>query len=63
MATHSRILAWRSPVDGGASWATVHGVTELDMTERLSTAHKYQLYILETDPLSVTSFANIFPHL
>ena len=28
MATHSRILAWRSPVDGGALWATVHGVTK-----------------------------------
>ena len=26
MATHSSILAWRSPMDGGAWWATVHGV-------------------------------------
>ena len=26
MATHSSILAWRSPVDRGAWWATVHGV-------------------------------------
>ena len=28
MATHSSILAWRIPMDGGAWWATVHGVTE-----------------------------------
>jgi len=28
MATHSSILAWRSPMDGGAWWATVHGVTK-----------------------------------
>jgi len=34
MATHSSILAWRIPVDRGTWW-----VAELDMTERLSTAH------------------------
>ena len=28
MATHSSILAWRIPMDGGAWWATVHGVTK-----------------------------------
>ena len=28
MATHSSILAWRVPMDRGASWATVHGVTK-----------------------------------
>ena len=33
MATHSNILAWRIPMDRGAWWATVHGVTELDMME------------------------------
>ena len=27
MATHSSILAWRIPMDRGAWWATVHGVT------------------------------------
>ena len=26
MATRSSILAWRIPMDGGAWWATVHGV-------------------------------------
>ena len=33
MVTHSSILAWRIPMDRGAWLATVHGVTELDMTE------------------------------
>ena len=33
MATHSSTLAWRIPMDRGAWWATVHRVTELDMTE------------------------------
>ena len=41
MATHSSVLAWRIPMDRGAWWATVHGVTESDMTERLSMLHRY----------------------
>ena len=28
METHSSILAWGIPVDRGAWWATVHGVTK-----------------------------------
>ena len=28
MATHSSILAWRIPMEKGAWWATVHGVTK-----------------------------------
>ena len=39
MATHCSILAWRISMDRGAWWATVHGVTESDTTEQLSTAH------------------------
>ena len=27
-ATHSSILAWRIPMDRGAGWAKVHGVTK-----------------------------------
>ena len=39
MATHSSILAWRTPMDRGAWWVIVRGVAESDMSERLSTAH------------------------
>ena len=28
MATHFSILAWRTPMDRGAWWATVHGVAK-----------------------------------
>ena len=34
-ATHISILAWRIPWLRGAWWATVHGVAELDTTDRL----------------------------
>ena len=34
MANYSSILVWKSPMDGGAWWATVHKVSELDMTQR-----------------------------
>ena len=38
MAANTSILAWRIPMDRGAQWATVHGVTKnRTMTERLST--------------------------
>ena len=33
MVTHSSNFAWRIPMDRGACWATVQGITELDMTE------------------------------
>ena len=32
MATHSSILAWEIPWTEEPGWATVHGITELDMT-------------------------------
>ena len=35
MTPHSSISAWRIPMDRGAWWATVHGVTELDVTEHV----------------------------
>ena len=40
MAIHSTILACRIPTDRGAWWGTVHGVTESDTTEQLSTAQQ-----------------------
>ena len=51
MATHSSILAWRIPMDRGAWQATVHGVTESDMTERLSLY--YMTHILKVQWLVV----------
>ena len=33
MATHSRILAWRIPMDGGAWWATVHRVSKSQQSD------------------------------
>ena len=44
MATYSRVLAWRIPMDRGAWQATVHGGhKESDTAERLSTAQKCPL--------------------
>ena len=28
MTTHSSILAWKSPMDRGAWWATAHGIAK-----------------------------------
>ena len=36
MATHSSILAWRSPMERGTCWSAVSGVTKSDTTEQLS---------------------------
>ena len=42
METHSRILAWRNPIDRGAWWATVHGgPKEWDPTEHAHVPHVY----------------------
>ena len=38
MTIHSSIPSWSIPMDRGSWEATVHGVTESDMTEQLSTA-------------------------
>ena len=40
MAIHSTILACTIPMDRGAWWGTVHGVTESDTTEQLSTGQQ-----------------------
>ena len=40
MATHSNILAWEIPWTEEPGGLTVHGVTELDTTERLSTRER-----------------------
>ena len=39
MATHTSILAWRTPMDRGAWQVTIHGVTKVsDMTEYVAQA-------------------------
>ena len=44
MATHSSILTWRIPMDRGAWWATVHGVTK-SQTQLSNTAqHGVSIY-------------------
>ena len=50
MATHPSILAWRIPMDRRAWRVTVHGVTESDTAEQLSTAQGRQ----ETPDTSAT---------
>ena len=41
MAPHSSTLAWKNPMDGGAWWATVHGVTKsrTRLSNKLLLAH------------------------
>ena len=39
MAIHSSILAWRIPMDRGAWWATIHGVTKSQTHLRDSGQH------------------------
>ena len=57
VATHSNILAWRIPVDRGAWWATVHGVTKSrTQLKQLSTAHVRMSALLDYAPTLMTSF-------
>ena len=45
MATHSSVLAWRIPGTGGAWWAAVYGVAQLDTTEATQQQQQQQLQI------------------
>ena len=42
MAIHSSILAWRIPMDRGAWWTTVHGVTKSQTRLRDSAQHSFK---------------------
>ena len=63
MATHSSILAWRSPTYRGAWQATVHGVTELDTTEQLNTRYLNKLESRLWEEISVTSDMQMTPSI
>ena len=45
MATHSSTLAWKNPMDGGAWWATVHGVakSQTQLSDLTFTFHFHSL--------------------
>ena len=74
MATHPSILAWRIPMDRGAWWATVHGVTKSrTRLQRLSmhtctfiisvhflTTHRYPCAVLCCAVLSCFSHVRLF---
>ena len=51
MATHSSVLAWRSPMDTGAWLATVHGVEKSwTRLKQLNTASRAQVKLLAQRP-------------
>ena len=45
MATHSSILAWRTPMDREPRRVTVYEVAKSDMTEQLSTAQHTLVHV------------------
>ena len=47
MATHSSILAWKTPVGRGAWQVTVPGVPESDTTQRLKDDCGYREFVLK----------------
>ena len=57
MATHSSILAWRIPMDRGAWWATVHGVTK--SWTQLSTAQHDVWKCIRGFPLGLVEQASL----
>ena len=52
MTTHSSILAWRIPMEKGAWWAAVHGVSwsQTDMTEATMHTHTVIYTLLKSFP-------------
>ena len=61
MATHPDILAWKISIDRGAWRATIHGIAELDMTERLRTHTHIRFFPLCGFKLPSDIISSIFP--
>ena len=57
---HSSILTWRIPMDIGVWLATVHGVTESDATDRLSTHITIDRHRgVQVDPTALPFFQSV----
>ena len=54
MATHSSILAWRIPMNRGAWWATVHGVTKSSRQSLSYSVHVTQETEVQSNLIIVT---------
>ena len=48
MATYSSTLAWKNPMDGGAWWATVHGVVK-SRTRLIDFTFPFHFHALEKE--------------
>ena len=55
MATHSSILAWKNPMDGGAWWVAVHGVSK-SRTQLSNFTFTFHFHALEKE---VATHSNI----
>ena len=53
MATHPNICSWRIPMNREAWWATVHVVTELDIS-------KYIFFFFVANSVVVYLFLNVY---
>ena len=48
MAPHSSTLAWKNPLDGGARWASVHGVAK-SQTQLRNFSFTFYFHALEKE--------------
>ena len=63
MATPSSILVLKNPMDRGAWWATVHGVTKSDMTEQPARAHTHTQHESRNTYLSIPTISCTYYYL
>ena len=54
MATHSNVLAWRIPMDRGAWWAIVRGITK-----SLTQLSNKQQYVAEIPKCTISDFSTL----